>query len=231
MHLSPLARLARTPQKARRLLMRRWASRREFWPTKWSETMKEEEMSISETPNAGQSRNDFLGILKHISTIHRSLHDARIGRELRVVVVVVTFLALSTAFRISLDVPDTGTLFYPRSLSVSLFDIALLVAFWGLFYYGYWYLKTSARANNINQGIAETAEDVMELDLIDNGNHTIRDCYRKAKGDEYVERLRSRLAQPKQLEIKTHPAKRRWLVQAAVMGTAALVCSIVVVLA
>lgn len=209
----------------------RWASRRECWRTKRSATMKEEEMSTSETPDTGQSRNDCLGILKHLSTIHRSLHDARIGRELRVVVVVVTFLALSTAFRISLDVPDEGKLFYPRLLSVSLFDILLLVAFWGLIYYGWWYLKTSARANNINQGIAETAEDVMELDLIDNGNRSIRDCYTKAKGNEYVERLRGRLAQPKQLEIETHPAKRRWLVQAAVMVTAALVCSIVVVFA
>ncbi len=187
-------------------------------------------MSTQKTSTGDQpSDNNALEILKHLSKIRRGLHDARIGRELRVVVVVVTFLVLSTAFRISGKTPDEGTLFSTR-LSLSLFDIVLLVAFWGLAYYGYWYLKTSARANDINQGIAETAEDVMELNLINNESSNIKDLYTKAVGDKYIQKLRKRLEQPRLLEGETHPAKRRWLVQVAVIVTAALICSIVVML-
>ena len=97
--------------------------------------------------------------LVFLSQTHRSLHEQRIKRSFKIIVSTLTFFVLCVAAKFAADtkLPTSETSF---NTVVWIIFIALsLVAaidFWG-----------SRRANEINQGIAQKAEDAIIAHLAD----------------------------------------------------------------
>lgn len=168
--------------------------------------------------NKENATDQHLEILKYLSTINRNLHESRVGRELKVVVIVITFIVLTTAFKISGNMTQKGGFFSEYIISLSWFDITLLISIWLISYYGFWYLKVSAKANEFNQNIAEKAENTLELYLM-NTMSVISNLYKEAIGDG---------KNPSQIKNGIHPAERRWKIQSSVIFISAIICSIVI---
>lgn len=131
--------------------------------------------------------NDTLNALIFISRTHRNIHSKRISQEFKLTVTILTFYMLSVKFVLSapnyFDIRNCCL----ESLIWLIFIFIAVIAFI--------YLKGSAEANNINQKIAENAENEIMKSL---------------KNDSIDVNLYPH-------DYGAHPNKDRWLLQTLII--------------
>lgn len=157
---------------------------------------------------------DCLDALKHISTTNRQLHEARIRREFRLVITVLTFFAACVSAKFAGSIPTDGFLF---NRLFSIFDILIWFAFSFIAYLAWRYLKSSADANAANQARAEVAEDVMQRCLEETGSIDIPKYQKEIEDKRKSEGT-----------VQTHPCRDRWKWQAWIVTLGAVISAILI---
>ena len=99
-------------------------------------------------PSKNSLSDKEIDVLKFISKTHRDLHEKRIKRELQVVITSLTFYAACVAFKINSKFP-LGEAFS----IISIFTFIIIAI------YVFLYMEGSGQSNNINQKVAEEAEN------------------------------------------------------------------------
>lgn len=148
----------------------------------------------------GNDRELKLDGLKHLSTTHRAIHEARIGREFKLVVTTLTFFAAVTTANLSGRIPDISS--RPQCV-FSCTDCILLILYIFVDYYSWRYLQTSSTSNEINQSIAEKAEDEIESVI---NCHVIKKEKNKA----------------------VHPSEYRWKLEGWIIAACAIISYILI---
>jgi len=151
------------------------------------------------------SDKERLDCLNHRSQIYRTLHDSRISREFRFVVLILTFFLVCIGAKLSGRIPNDN---------FALLNSILLCTFALVCFLAYKYLKSSADANNWCQKEAEIAEDVALAYITEKENKNLIDLWKEINSS-------------KTLLKATHPAKNRWKWQLYVVIGGALLSEII----
>ncbi len=153
------------------------------------------------------SDKERLDCLNHRSQIYRTLHDSRISREFRFIVLILTFFLVCIGAKLSGRIPNDNFL---------LLNSILLCTFALVCFLAYKYLKISADANNWCQKEAEIAEDVVLAYITEKENKNLIVLWEK-------------IEKSKTLSEATHPAKNRWKWQLYLVIGGALLSEIIIV--
>ena len=140
--------------------------------------------------------------------MNRALHEARIGREFKLVLSTITFFMVCAGAKLSGKLPVF-------TKTVLLFDVIVVEAFVFVLIMSYLYLKGSAKANDRNQKAAEVAENVEDKYLEGAPPQDWRELYRKE-------------SKCKELPADKHPNRARWIGQwIAIFVGAGLSCVLI----
>jgi len=169
-----------------------------------------------------------LDALKFISQANYARHERRIGQELQVLVVVITFYLAVTWSAFALDA-------FPRGNPAV--KVTVWVAFFVVGAAAYIYMRTSAQSNAINQHYYMEAERAIEQRLKDEGiviqRHADPNPNRIHKvltwlASPLVAFLENKKARSIRCQMRKKPSLMRWAWQTLVILAIGLLCGVVI---